>query len=1074
MLLKILILQNNNSMYKIENEITGLQVYLEGLIEKKNHIYEALLQAYDEEKKFGLRKKIEDYEKEIQNIHERIGNAEASEPTVPVRVYKSLFRLLYRVFPVLDFTKRWFRQLENKLLEYNRRSLRQSFANYVNVGFEYDPNMLYRLASKINPNRTIAIRDRLQKNVLHLFIEGFLRKDECYVLLLADVGAGKTLLMQKLFHDFALTYPKERLAFVYAGEDTFDRIRAIPNKSRTALFLDAIDEDTGARAEAYPNAYWSRYVGLLTEFKRVIVSCRTQFFQRKETEWKHLKGRLDFEVVELKLFSENEAKQYLNHKYRSDPSSRKRAFSLYSKKPQLFNRPLVLSWIDYLLYSDRQYNFLFEIYEEVTLRWAEREAEVVEQDETGMRTYPYKLLSFSKQLAGRLYSETRRDTQDESIGQLAESFNIARQDARSRSFVTRNRANDRFVFCHESLQDYFLARDLFDPDPIMLREEDFDFDNWPLATQFFEEMCFCRLAHLEQRPAYRLGDDAAIKRIYGAKMLMPNRAVRAMLIGQAARLPNTVYWYELIAAIYPYYPDEQHLHYVFEEYRIFEESLARQASIQSEKYTFLSQFLCEYSYQKLENSFRHPTDDETELSLVAPSDTNTADFLVLLDTLLRKNVSFLERFEQFRHIRIENMHLSYMKLISIMPKSVYSIALSNNRITDITSNLVSQLRLLPKLRVLDLRDNPITFISDKVAIKLLVSLPELRTLYLPASALSQEISLACNTGNCLRPLREWAMFPPDMAKIPGGTFMMGQPDSKILLFGSESKQIYSDDEQPVHSVILNAFELGVNTVTLGEFRMFMEDPENDYFITDAELNNSGSRLWHVHNETWKNQSGINWRHDVRGDLQDNDLHPVLHITWYDAVCYCNWLSNKTGKKPYYHIDKDEKDIGNLDEPTFDTNRWRVTPELLSNGFRLPTEAEWEYAAREGGREGLFFGNGKNIANPLEMNFNPDETFRSYQGIYRKQTTPVGLFHPNALGLYDMSGNVFEWCWDWHARDYYAQSSKQNPAGPKQGSMRITRGGSWLRFSKNCRTTDRYFAQPFGRYNDVGFRLARTL
>jgi formylglycine-generating enzyme required for sulfatase activity len=1060
-------------MYKIEKERAGLEWYLEGQIEIKNKLLDAQLRAYDEEKKIGLAKEVEAKEKEIREVRKRIDNIGVYTPTIPVKVYKSLFRPIYRIFPFLDLTKSWFKQLENKLLEYDRRTLRQSFDNYVNVSFEYDSNLLYRLASKINPNKIIAVRDRLKKNVLQLFLEGFLRKEECFVLLLSDVGAGKTLLMQKLFHDFARTYPQERLAFVYAGEDTLDQIRAIPNKGRTALFLDAIDEDTGARAEAYPNLYWSQYVGLLTEFKRVIVSCRTQFFQRKETEWKHLKGRLDFEVVELKLFSEIEAKQYLNNKYRSDPSNRKLAFSLYSKNPQLFNRPLVLSWIDYLLHNDRQYNFLFEIYEEVTLRWAEREAEVVEQDETGMRAYPSKLLSFSKQLAGRLYYETRRDTQDDSIGQLAAKFNITGQDARSRSFITRNRATDRFAFCHESLQDYFLARDLFDSDPIMLREEDFAFENWPLATHFFEEMCFCRLAHLKQLPAYRLGDDAAIKRIHGTKMLIPNRAVRAMLIGQAGRLPNTIYWHELIAAISPFYPDKQQLHYVFEEYRIFEESLATQNPLPTENYSYLHQFLCEYSYKRLESSFRHDTNNETEFHLVAPQGTNTTELAVLLKRLLSKNKAFFERFEQFQHFRLENLQMSYMDLISIMPKNTKAVALPDNNITAITSNLVELLSLLPKLRILDLRNNPIKPISGKAAIKPLIILPELRSLYLPSSALENEISLSYELGDCLRPLREWAMFPPDMAKIPAGTFMMGQPDNKILLFSSEKKQIYSDDEQPVHSVNLNAFELGVNPVTLGEFRVFMEDPENNY-LTDAELNIEGSRLWHVDNETWKNHSGIHWRHDVRGDIQDNDLHPVLHISWYDAVCYCNWLSNKTGRKPYYHIDTDEKDIGNLCDPTYDTNRWIVTPDLTSNGFRLPTEAEWEYAAREGGREGLFFGNGNNIANPIEMNFNTDDIFRSYEGVYRKQTTPVGMFNPNALGLYDMSGNVFEWCWDWHSRDYYSQSSKHNPMGPKEGTMRITRGGSWLRFSKNCRTTDRYYAQPIGRYNDVSFRLARSL
>lgn len=1059
-------------MYKIENEITGLQSYLEGLIDKKNHLHEAILRAYDETKKFGLERELKDVEKEIEEVRVRINNIEAPAPIMPVKVYKSLFRPLFRIFPILDLTKSWFKQLENKLLEYDRKSLRQSFSHYVNVGFEYDSNSLFRLASKIHPNKIISTRDRLQKNVYNLFWYGFLRKNECFVLLLADVGAGKTLFMQKLFHDFALSYPQERLVFMYSGEGTFDKIRAIPNKSHTALFLDAIDEDSGARSELYPNAYWSRYAGLLTEFKRVIVSCRTQFFKRKENEWIHLKGRLDFEIVELKLFSENEAKQYLNLKYQNNLPYRKQAISIYNQKPQLFNRPLVLSWIDDLLHSNRQYNFLFEIYEEVTLRWAEREAAIVEQNQTGRREYPQRLISFSKELAAWLYRDTRRDTQAESIDQLSIKFAITRRDARSRSFVTRNRVTDRFAFCHESLQDYFLARFLFDPDPNMLQEEGFAFDNWPLTTHFYEEMCFCRLANMQQQPHYQLGDNGAIKKIYGAKMLIPNRAVRAMLIGHAAMLPDSIYWYELIDAVFQFYSIEQQKHYVFQEYNIFNETLISQKLIPKGSYSYLPEFFLEHSYVALEKLLIQNRNNDAEFCLKSIQNIESDKFVELIKTLLTQNVAFLERFEYFKHLSIENMPKSYVELISVMTNSIQSIALPNNGIITISDEFTDQLIKFTNLHTIDLRNNPILPFT-KAAIRPLLYLPELRSLYLPSSASNKDIAEFLDSDNCLKLFREWAMFPPEMAKIPAGTFMMGQPDSKILLFSNENKQIYSDDEQPVHSVMLDAFELGLHPVTLGEFRVFMEDTENEY-LTDAEFEGFGSRLWHVNNNTWKNHLGVNWRHDVRGLLQDNDLNPVIHITWYDAVSYCNWLSKRTGRKPYYLIEKDEKDSENLDDPTFDTKRWLVTPDLMSDGFRLPTEAEWEYAAREGGREGVLYGNGKNHADPSEMNFNPDDIFRSNSGIYRKQTTPVKIFKPNSLGLFDMSGNVFEWCWDWHSREYYSQSQKQNPMGPEQGSVRIMRGGSWLRFSKNCRVTDRYYAQPFGRYNDVGFRLARSL
>jgi formylglycine-generating enzyme required for sulfatase activity len=144
-------------------------------------------------------------------------------------------------------------------------------------------------------------------------------------------------------------------------------------------------------------------------------------------------------------------------------------------------------------------------------------------------------------------------------------------------------------------------------------------------------------------------------------------------------------------------------------------------------------------------------------------------------------------------------------------------------------------------------------------------------------------------------------------------------------------------------------------------------------------------------------------------------------------------------------------------------------------YRLPTEAEWEYAAREGGKK-VRFGNGKDIADPVEMNFDASEKeIYSVAGTDREKTTPVELFKPNALGLYDMSGNVWEWCADYFAYDYYQQCQKQgtvdNPKGPETGPLRVLRGGSWFINALHCRTTTRASHKPTARSSNFGFRLA---
>jgi formylglycine-generating enzyme required for sulfatase activity len=146
-------------------------------------------------------------------------------------------------------------------------------------------------------------------------------------------------------------------------------------------------------------------------------------------------------------------------------------------------------------------------------------------------------------------------------------------------------------------------------------------------------------------------------------------------------------------------------------------------------------------------------------------------------------------------------------------------------------------------------------------------------------------------------------------------------------------------------------------------------------------------------------------------------------------------------------------------------------------YRLPTEAEWEYAAREGGKK-VRFGNGKDVADPAQINFDGRERYKesySLAGLDRGKTVAVGSLHsPNALGLHDMSGNVDEWCSDWYGSDYYKKSPTKDPKGPTSGSGRVFRGGSWYNGPRYCRVAVRYSLTPGDRNVGIGFRLARTL
>jgi formylglycine-generating enzyme required for sulfatase activity len=154
--------------------------------------------------------------------------------------------------------------------------------------------------------------------------------------------------------------------------------------------------------------------------------------------------------------------------------------------------------------------------------------------------------------------------------------------------------------------------------------------------------------------------------------------------------------------------------------------------------------------------------------------------------------------------------------------------------------------------------------------------------------------------------------------------------------------------------------------------------------------------------------------------------PVVSVSWDEAVAYCDWLSRATGK-PYC----------------------------------LPTEAEWERAAR-GGAEGLLYPWGDALP----------ESVPDYATRWKKGPEPVGFYPPNTYGLYNLGDNVHEWCADWYDDGYYAHSPERNPPGPMSGSRRASRGGSWRHYIKVTRTAARSSIPPEFQYADYGFRIAR--
>lgn len=257
--------------------------------------------------------------------------------------------------------------------------------------------------------------------------------------------------------------------------------------------------------------------------------------------------------------------------------------------------------------------------------------------------------------------------------------------------------------------------------------------------------------------------------------------------------------------------------------------------------------------------------------------------------------------------------------------------------------------------------------------------------------------------------QEAKLYAHNMVYIPEGSFFMG---SQFI--------DRSEYERPRHEVSLYPFLIGATEVTQA---------------------------------LWQEVTGSN------PSVRTAANQPVTNVSWYEVLEFCNALSLKEGLTPCYKINKSFPDANNVSE--HDSLRYSVTCNWSATGYRLPSEAEWEYAARCADSANRLQYSGSNKINEVAW----------YDLNSEKKAWEVGKKKANEFELYDMSGNVFEWCWDWWG--VYGSESADFPTGAASGMYRIIRGGSWMSAAELCISTSRGGNSPHASSKDIGFRLVRN-
>lgn len=949
------------------------------------------------------------------------------------------------------------------------------------------------------------------------FLSGMFRElvsdsEQKFFLLLGESGGGKSTALARLFTELVLTKHRFKAVFLQIHLKPIWSVADLPDKGKTILLIDGMDEAAEAREDVA--RFFQQMENLAQHFAKVVVGCRTQFFAFEQEARSQTATRPPFRYRKLYLqpLGPDMVQRQIAKDFSPGSDEYRLATQIVTQSDRLFDRPMLLPFVKDMAKHRSEFVFFdpgadsagagvtaYEAYSIVIRKWIERESS---RNAGFPGDYGNALMLVTRQTALFFF---RREQQKKAasiyyadLRYLPElqGLPLTELHLRSDSLLHRNDA-DCYRFAHRTFKEYFYAVLLFDG---LIAEAEFPFAKFPDAARFYQEMCeveYFRIKGSKHRgrrsPAPKLPEYSPCRafdtfaRLEGISLDLP---VYEIFMNFLRTVPKEVTDALTACACWMLKNNEDAIpesrtHAMAERYGLELTDLSATSFFYHRKrektlnflhrsfaeFLFLRDMLPDENPEDLEmtvGKLRFPDLFADELAWLRFWQLPDEDIQLLVDNHSASVEDFQKQQERRGGTYTWPDYMNDSVRITRRDYEAYweRLAESGKWFTDedtsdaprvslkIFCRQIATLTFLPGadvIRHLDLAHNHFQGALNLISFVRLESLvisgnpdididhsllpPGLRTIQDTAAGTRR--SIPGRVSPVLPPFSAAARFQePEMIQVQGGVFRMGsEPDDPDALH----------HEMPAHKVRVSDFSIGRFPVTVQEFASFVQ--VSGYVTTAEQEGSSWAAIWSVNKLISFLKPGCDWRHDIYGAPLDGSAarYPVVHLSWHDAVAYCAWLSAQTGKT-----------------------------------YRLPTEAEWEYAAIGGHRAAARDADGCALRQYVYAGSDELNEVGWYEGKFNKvQRKVVGiqevrLLQPNELGLYDMSGLVWEWCADWYDPAYYLECSTNevtdNPECAAVGTARVLRGGSWNRAARDCRTAYRFGYAPRYRDYDAGFRL----